>query len=176
MSNLENKENKENEVSFKAIKTRSEDKRKAKLSYDEYKTTMMNSFLGKLHIPKEIIPPDKMWLFADLASNRDYQMELMERGWMPVKKSMHPYFNIITEKNRDRNEDVVIRHGYILMEIDKYVWEYHEQAHYELALKGAATAGRKPNYFPKRSGLFERAEGKVKEYSHVRRAARDDDF
>jgi hypothetical protein len=62
------------------------------------------------------------------------------------------------------------------MEIDKYIWEYHEKANYELALQGAATAGRKPNYSPARPGLFERAEGKVKEYSHERRAVRDDDF
>jgi hypothetical protein len=175
---MNNHENKEDEVSFKAIKTRSDDKRKTKLSYDEYRTTMMNSRLGKLHIPKEIIPSDKMWLFADLnpASKRDYQMELMEKGWIPVKKSMHPYFNIITEKNKNNNEDVVIRHGQILMEIDKYIWEYHEKANHELALQGAATAGRKPNYSPARPGLFERAEGKVKEYSHVRRPVRDDDF
>ncbi|CAB4181509.1 hypothetical protein UFOVP1074_67, partial [uncultured Caudovirales phage] len=77
---------KEDAVSFKAIKTRSEDNRKTKLSYDEYRTTMMNSRRGKLHIPEEIIPYDKKWLFADLnpASKRDYQMELMEKGWIPV--------------------------------------------------------------------------------------------
>ncbi|CAB4169048.1 hypothetical protein UFOVP899_37 [uncultured Caudovirales phage] len=169
---------KEDAVSFKAIKTRSEDNRKTKLSYDEYRTTMMNSRRGKLHIPEEIIPYDKKWLFADLnpASKRDYQMELMEKGWIPVKKSMHPYFNIITEKNKNNNEDVIIRHGQILMEIDKYIWEYHEKAHYELALQGAATGGRKPNYSPANPGLFERAEGKVKEYRHERRPIRDDDF
>lgn len=169
--------NKEDEVSFKAVKTRSEDKKKSRLSYDEYKTTMMNARLGKLNIPPEIIPADKVWIWASLnpASDRDYQMEMMEKGYVPVKKSMYPYFNLRTEKNKNQNEDVVIKHGNILMEIDKYLRGFQIQNNHELAVQGAATAGRKPNYSPG-PGVFERAQGTVKEYTHERRPVRDDDF
>ncbi len=166
------------EVGFKANKVRPEDKKKSKLSYDEYRTTMMNSRKGKLWIPPEIIPDDKAWMYASInpASDRDYQMELMLKSWVPVKRSEHPYFNIVTEKNKNRNEDVVIQHGNILMEIDRYVKGYHEQADLELAQQAAATGGRKPNYSPRRPGLFDRAEGLVKEYSHERRMVREDDY
>lgn len=167
----------ETEANFKANKGSSQNKNK--ISYDEYKTNMMNSRKGKLYIPPEIIPSGKKWMWASInpSSDRDYQMELMMKGWVPVKKSMHPYYNIVTEKNKNcQDADVVIKHGNILMEIDEYIWKYHEAANHELALQGASTAGRKPNYSPAHPGLFERAEGKVKEYSHVRRPVQDDDF
>jgi hypothetical protein len=166
----------ETEVNFKAIKPNPQNKEKQ--SFDEFKTNMMNSFKGKLYIPPEIIPIGKRWMWASInpASDRDYQMELMMKGWITVKKSMHPYFNITTEKNKNRQDsDVVINHGQILMEIDEYICQYHERANHELAVRGAATAGSKPNYIPT-PGLFERAEGKVTQYSNERRPIRNDDF